>query len=150
MAEHRRGDALRMTSTAAPVRRVHLRLLPWRPRWRTRRVEPPDEAFEALDLFDDLLGMVIALVALLLLAPFVLVAVVGLALLSLEVVAVLALAPLLLLGRLCHLRPWVLVVTHTDGAQRTVEVTGLAAARRRRDELLTVRVRPAGRPSPAA
>ena len=146
----RRADALRMSPTEAPVRRVRLRLLPWRPRRRTRGIDPPGSALDVLSLFDDLFGGILALVALLLLAPFLLVTVLGLALLSLEVLAVLALAPLLLLGRLCHLRPWLLVVTHTDGTQRVVEVTGLAAAHRRRSELMAHRASQAGRPSPTA
>ena len=127
-----------------------MRLLPWRPRRRIRRIESPGSAFDALSLFDDLFGGILGVIALVLLAPFLLVAVLGLALLSVEVLAVLALAPLLLLGRLCHLRPWVLVVTHADGTQRTLEVTGLAAARRRRRELLAARVSSPGWPSPAA
>lgn len=139
-----------MSSTDAPVRRVRVRLLPWRPRRRLRRVDSPGSLLDVLSLFDDLFGGILALVALLLLAPFLLVAVLGLALLSVEVLAVLALAPLLLLGRLCHLRPWVLVVTHADGTQRTAEVTGLAAARRQRRQLMVTAVSPAGRPAPAA
>ena len=60
----------------------------------------------------------------------------GVALLSVEVLAVLPLGLLLLLGRLSRLRPWVLVATWPDGRRALVEVRGLAAARRRRQALL--------------
>lgn len=124
-----------MTEPLPAVRRVRLRVLPWRPRWRSRDLDLPDLSGVA-DLFDDVLGALLLVLAVLFLLPFVLAVLFGVALLSIELLALLALLPLLLVGRLCHLRPWVLVVSHVDGTQRTVDVVGLSAARRRRRELL--------------
>jgi hypothetical protein len=118
-------------NTPGSLRRVHIRLLPWKPRWRTsdREWDPPD----LLDVRDDPISAVIGLVLMLLLVPFVLLFVVGVVLLSAELLLLLALVPLLMLGQLVGMLPWQLGLTLTDRTRRYVEVTGTAkmlAARR--------------------
>jgi len=76
---------------------------------------------------------------LLLVLPAVIALVVGVALLGVEVLALLPLGLLLLAGRLCGLRPWALVVRWPDGRRALVQVRGLQAARSRRRELLGLR-----------
>lgn len=114
------------------VRRVRVRLLPWRPRWRVRDVpDLPDPGW--LDLGDDLIGLVLGLVLLLVGLPVALFVLVGLVLLSAEVGLLVALLPFLLLGQVLGLLPWQLAVTGTDGTKRYVEAGGtreMLAARR--------------------
>ena len=68
------------------LRRVRLRLLPWRPRWRTGEVrDVPDLPFADLD---DPLSLVIGLLFALVVAPFAILFVIGVALLGTELLAV--------------------------------------------------------------
>lgn len=112
---------------------MRLRLLPWRPRWRSRDWDTSDPS--GVDLGDEIgLGLLILLVLLFL--PLV----VGLVLLSVELLALLALLPLLMAGQLLGLLPWVLVVTELDGTKRHLEVRGTRSmlAERRRLRALVV------------
>ena len=103
--------------------RVRLRLLPWRPRWRAPEADGP--SFDVPDLgFDDPVSAVIGFLLLLFLAPFVLVFVLGVVLFSAEILLLLALLPLLMLGQVLGLLPWVLSVREANGDHRYVEVRG--------------------------
>lgn len=128
---------------ATPVVGVRLRLLPWRPRWRTGNGGDEQDVgghLSALaDLGDDPVSAVLGLLALVLLVPFVLAVLLGVALFSLEMLALLPLGMLLLLGRACHLQPWVLVVRLADGRQRLERVTGWRAVRERQRQLRPAR-----------
>lgn len=121
-----------------PPSRVRLLLLPWRPRWRSPDLDlDPSGLLDVLGAFDDPVSAVLAGLALLLVLPAVVAVLLGAALLSLEVLAVLPLGLLLLAGRLCRLQPWVLVARWPDGRRALVEVRGgLGAARCRRTALL--------------
>ena len=110
--------------TGPALKRVRVRLLPWKPRWRSGKDRDLPDVSGALDLADDPISFVIALVALIVLAPFVLLLVVGVLLLSVEIVLLLALLPLLLLVQVFGLRPWVLVLTDLAGTRSFVEVHG--------------------------
>ncbi len=104
---------------------MHVRLLPWKPRWRD--VDSADPG--ALDLGgDDLgIGLVIALVV------FAFPILIVLLVFSLEVLALLLVLPFLLSGQLLGLLPWVLVTRTTTGERRAIEVRGtrsMLAARR--------------------
>jgi hypothetical protein len=120
-----------LPSVAGSVRSVRVRLLPWRPRWRTR--DPDLDFFDVpgFDAFDDLAGVVLV-VLLLLVAPFLLLFLVGVVLLSAELLLLLALVPLLMTGQLLCLLPWVLVVTAWDGERYPVEARGTRAMVRAR------------------
>ena len=109
-------------STPGSVRRVRVRLLPWRPRWRSRQpeaIDVPDLPLEA-----DPVSLVVSLLLTLVLVPAVALLLLGLVLLSAEVAVLLALLPLLLLGRVVGLRPWVLSVTGVDGVTHHLDVGG--------------------------
>ena len=128
---------VRVTTTlpAHTVRSVRLRLVPWRPRWRTGKArKPPDGLVEVLGLIDEFLSLLARI--LLVVLPVVVVLVLGVALLGLEMLVLLPVGLLLVAGRLCRLRPWILVVTNSDGTRTLVEVVGVRAMLRRRRELL--------------
>ena len=112
--------------TPGSVRRVRVRLLPWRPRWRQGRM-PDADATDGLDLLGDDLGIGVlvglGLLVVLLFLPLVLAVLV----LSVEVLVVVALAPLLVVVQLVGLRPWYLAVTTVDG-QRTYVCAGRTRA----------------------
>ena len=101
--------------------------MPWRPRWRKQDWADSSDP-SGLDLGDDIgIGPVILLALLFL--PLL----VGLVLLSVELLALLALLPLLMAGQLLGLLPWVLVTTDVQGTRGAVEVRGtrsMLAARR--------------------
>lgn len=107
---------------------MRVRLLPWRPRWRKQDWADGPDPSSGLDVGDDIgIGLVILLALLFL--PLV----VGLVLLSVELLALLALLPLFMAGQLLGLLPWVLVTTDRDGVKDVVEVRGtrsMLAARR--------------------
>lgn len=111
---------------------VRVRLLPWRPRWRTGDTGPdvPD-----LGLGDDPLSAVIGLFLLLLLLPGILLFLVGVVLLGVELLVLLALLPLALSAQVLGLRPWVLVLRRRDRRRSTVEVCGTRAMLARRRQL---------------
>lgn len=97
--------------TPGSVRRVRVRVLPWRP--RLREVDGFDFP-DFLDFGDDLgiaLGIGLFLVVLLLVAPIAF----ALALFVGELALVLLLAPLLVVVQLLGLRPWYLRVTPVEG-----------------------------------
>lgn len=125
-----------MTLPATPgsVRRVRVRLLPWRPRWRSKDTDLPDVSGLAdVGDIDDPFAAVVLVVAAVVLAPFLLLFVVGVVLLSFELLLLLALVPLALLGQLLGLLPWYLVVTTQDGVRHAVQAGSTAkmvAARR--------------------
>lgn len=108
---------------------VRVRLVPWRPRWRTgRRLDPGDDLDALGGVVDDpVAGLLWGLLVLLVL-PFLLAAAVGVALLGVEVLALLPVGLLLLIGRLCGLRPWVLEVTWADGEREDIPVVGVRRA----------------------
>ncbi len=108
-----------------PLRRVRIRFLPWKPRWRGRDTgwDLPDIP----DLGDDPISAVLGLLVLLLLAPFVVLFVVGVLILSAELVLLLALLPLAMLGQLLGQRDWQLALTPVEGEKRYVAVRGTGA-----------------------
>lgn len=132
-----------------PVAHVRLRLLPWRPRWRTGQGGPATDLGTSLSSAggDDPISAFLGLVGLVLLIPLLVAVLLGVAVLSVEMLALLPLGLLLLVGRASHLQPWVLVVRLTDGRQRLERVTGWRAVRARQRELQAMRVhsRPSGR-----
>lgn len=110
-------------SQPGPVRRVRVRLLPWRPRWRVRDVPDwPDPGW--VDLGDDALSVALGVLVLLVGLPVVVFGLFGLVLLSAELGLLLALVPFLLVGQVVGLLPWQLAVTGTDGTKRYVEARG--------------------------
>ena len=113
--------------TPGSVRRVAVRLLPWRPRWRSQREHSWD--LPDLGVFDgdDSVSLAIGFIALLLFAPFVVLFVVGVVLLSAELLLVLALLPFAMLGQVVGVLPWVLAVTDSDGLKHAVPVKGTRA-----------------------
>ncbi len=129
-----------MTGAPGDLVAVRLRLLPWRPRWRTGDTGPELPDLD-LGLGDDPLSAVVGLLLLLLFLPFLVLAVVGVVVLGLELLALLALLPLALSAQLLGLRPWVLVLRTRDRQRTPVEVTGTRAMLRRRRQLRAQRVR---------
>ena len=117
--------------------RVRVRLLPWRPRWRTGR---PDhwETGPTIDGGDDPISAILALVSLLLFLPVVIVVVVGVVVLSVELSLLLLLLPLAWAGQLLGLLPWRLVLTANDGQRKWEEIRGTRAMLRRRQQLRAI------------
>lgn len=125
-----------------PFSSVHVRVLPWKPRWRDRSKELPDLSFSDLFSggFDDPMGFgvmfVVGIVVLPLLVvglPILYVFGFGLLVLLLELVVLAALSPLLMVGQLAGLLPWVIVLRAPEGARHGVQVRGtrqMLAARR--------------------
>lgn len=105
--------------TPGSVRRVRVRLLPWRPRWRAKDA-PDGDLSGLLDAFDDPVSAVVGLLFALVLLPLVLFVLFGVVLFSLEIGLLLALAPLLVVVQLLGLRPWYLAVTTVDGERTYV------------------------------
>lgn len=121
--------------TPGSVRSVHVRLLPWRPRWRAGDLDryPDGGGFPGFDLGDDLLKAVLGFIALVVLLPVLLFLVVGLVLFSAELAVLLALVPLVLVGQLVGLQPWYLRVRSTTGETQwicTGKTRDMLAARR--------------------
>jgi hypothetical protein len=119
------------------VRSIWLRLLPWKPRWRVRTPDTDrSSALDWLDVdFEDPISAVLSLFILLLLFPVLLALLVGVTVLSLEMLLLVPLGLLLMTGQLLCLRPWILMVRYTDGTREAVEVRGLHAMVRRWREL---------------
>lgn len=121
--------------TPGSVRSVHIRLLPWRPRWRAGDLDryPDGGDLAGIGFGDDLLSAVLGFLVLVVLLPVVLFLVVGLLLFSAELAVLLALVPLLLVGQLVGLQPWYLRVTSTSGDTRWIcagKTRDMLAARR--------------------
>ncbi|MDQ3612410.1 MAG: hypothetical protein M4D85_12570 [Actinomycetota bacterium] len=115
--------------------RVRVRLLPWRPRWRTGRPDRWDLGLPDIGVGDDPLSAVVGLVLLVLLLPVVLVVVLGVIVLGVELSLLLLLLPLAWTGQVLGLLPWRLVLTATDGTRTWEEVRGTRALLRRRRQL---------------
>lgn len=114
--------------------RVRVRLLPWRPRWRTARDGEVPDVSGLFDFLDDPVSAVIGLVLAVLVLPFVLLFVLGVVVFSAELVLLLALVPFLMIGQFVGLLPWVLVLTRFTGERTYVQMSGtraMLAARRR-------------------
>jgi hypothetical protein len=105
------------------VRSVRLRLLPWKPRWRSSKKDR-DWDFDVPDLGDDPVSLVIGILVAVVLLPGVLFLVIGLLLFSAEIALLLALVPLLMIGQVVGVLPWQLAVSTTDGAKHYVEARG--------------------------
>lgn len=106
-----------------PLRTVRVRFLPWKPRWRSKDGDwdVPDGV---LDGADDPISLVIGLVLVVLLSPFVVLFVVGVLLLSFELILLLALLPFAMLGQILGLRAWQLALTPVAGEKTYVAVKG--------------------------
>ncbi len=121
---------------------VRLRLLPWRPRWRTGDTGPDVDLSPLGDaLGDDPISLVVGLFLLVLVLPGLLVGVVGVLLLGAELLLLLALLPLVMSAQLLGLRPWVLVLRSRDRGRTAVPVVGTVALLGRWRELRASRVR---------
>ena len=105
--------------TPGSVRRVRVRLLPWRPRWRVKDL-PDGFDVGSIDLGDDLVGLVIGVVLLLIGLPVLLFALVGLLLFSAEIGVLVALLPFVMLGQLLGWLPWYLAVTTSSGERQWI------------------------------
>ena len=110
--------------TPGSVKRVRVRLLPWRPRWRTGRRRWDDFDLDFPDVGDDPISLVLGLLLAFVALPALVLLLVGLLLLSAEIAVVLALLPLALVGQLVGLVPWYLRVTTTDGNKQWIEAGG--------------------------
>jgi hypothetical protein len=110
--------------TPGSVKRVRVRLLPWRPRWRTRKGRWDDLDLDVPDLGDDPVSLVIGLLFAFVALPALILLLVGVLLLSAEIAVVLALLPFALVGQLAGLVPWYLRVTTTDGEKQWIETGG--------------------------
>lgn len=125
------------------LRRVRVRLLPWRPRWRTGRPDRWDIDLPDVGLGDDPISAVIGLLLLVVVLPFLVVVLLGVVVLGVELSLLLLLLPLAWTGQLLGLLPWRLVLTATDGTRTWEEVRGTLPMLRRRRQLRAL-VRPAG------
>lgn len=99
---------------------MHVRPLPWRPRWYRRADVNAGDVAGGFDIGDDF-GLGLVLLVALLALPFLLVVLV----LSLEIALVAVVLPFWMTGQLLGLLPWVLVLRTTDGQRRAVEVRGV-------------------------
>jgi hypothetical protein len=106
--------------TPGSVRRVHVRLLPWRPRWRLRDIPEGSLDVGGFDVGDDPISLVIGLFLLLLGLPAVIFVVLGVLLFSVEIGLLLALLPLVMLGQRIGWLPWYLAVTSTTGERQWI------------------------------
>ncbi len=102
---------------------VRVRMLPWRPRWRSKKGER-DFDLDLPDLGDDPVSLVISLVFLLIGLPVLLFLVLGLLVFSAEIAILMALIPLLMLGQIVGLLPWTLVLRTPDGERSQLQVKG--------------------------
>jgi hypothetical protein len=102
------------------VAAIEIRVLPWRP--RRRKIDPEvirDGATDVADVVDDLPGLLIGIVAMILCyvaAPLVAI-VLAILLIPAELGIVMALAVLLLLARFVGLIPWTVVVVEPEAPE---------------------------------
>lgn len=106
---------------------LSVKALPWRPRWRGSGDTFPEVSLSdgpGLDDVDDPISALFAIIGLLLFAVVLLPAIVGIAILSIELPLVLALMVLIAVARFLGLMPWnVEVVTRSFAMGRPPTIT---------------------------